>query len=135
VELKNKMKTTKKTQYALRAMLFIAKRKETICSLRLISEEENISPAYLEKIFSLLERKQLVASKRGATGGYILSRLPNKITLKDIFDAVEEQISIVECLNRSCPRDNICSVSSTWREINKKIEKALSSIKLSDLLN
>ena len=115
-------------------MLFIAKQNEIVCSLRFISEEENISLAYLEKIFSMLEKKDLVISKRGAMGGYVLSRLPNKITLKDIFDAVEEEISIVECLNKSCPRDNICMASSAWREINGKIEKSLSLIKLSDLL-
>ncbi len=127
------MKATKKAQYALRAMIVLAKKRE-ICSLRLIAKAENISFDYLEKIFSKLEKKNLVNSKRGPAGGYTLSRAPEKITLRDIFKAVEEEIAIVECIKKRCPRDSSCSATSAWREVNKKIEESLSSITLSDLI-
>lgn len=127
------MQATKKAQYALRGVLFLAKEKR-VCSLRSIAKQEDISFDYLEKIFSKLEKKGLVNSKRGATGGYILSRLPEKITLKDVFDAVEEQISIVSCIEKYCPRDSSCRASKAWRKVNKEIKSSLSAIKLSDLL-
>lgn len=128
------MKTTKKTQYALRAMIFIAKKKKEVCSLRVISEKEGISLDYLEKIFSKLEKNNLVISKRGVNGGYVLSRGANKITLKDIFDAVGESISVVDCVSKKCIYDRACAVSSTWKEINKKIEESVSSINLANFL-
>ncbi len=127
------MKATKKAQYALRAMILLAKKRE-VCSLRLIAKAENISFDYLEKIFSRLEKGGLVNSKRGATGGYTLSRVPEEITLRDIFNAVEEEIAIVECIKEKCPRDSSCRATSAWREVNKKIEEALSSITLNDLI-
>ncbi len=128
------MQTTKRTQYALRAMINLAEGERKTQSLRSISEKEDISFDYLEKIFSKLEKKGLVISKRGVTGGYFLSSPPEKITLKDIFDAVEESLSIVDCMKMKCPKDSKCRASGAWKEVNKKIEETLSSIKLSDLI-
>jgi len=127
------MKATKKTQYALRAMIMLA-REDGVCSLKNISKEESISFDYLEKIFSKMEKAKLVNSKRGAGGGYYLSRLPGKITLKNVFDAVEESISVVDCVDKGCSRDKSCRASGAWKEVNEKLEKALSSVKLSDLI-
>ncbi len=127
------MKTTKRTQYALRAMINLARSEGEVLSLRSVSEKEGISFDYLEKIFSKLEKASLVDSKRGATGGYLLSWSPDEITLKDIFDAVEENVSIVDCIEAKCPRDSGCRASGAWRKVNKKIEETLRSIKLSDL--
>jgi len=128
------MKATKKTQYALRAMIILAREKKSTCSLRIIAEEEDISFDYLEKVFSRLEKKGLVVSKRGASGGYFLSRKPEKITLKDIFDAVEEPIFIVDCIKRGCQRDKNCRASVAWRKVNERVEDALLSVKLSELI-
>ncbi len=127
------MKATKKTQYALRAMIVLSKGDKTPVSLRFIAEKEKISFDYLEKIFSKLEKNGLIGAKRGATGGYFLARNAEKITLKDIFDAVEESISVVSCQKERCPRDGNCKASKAWKNVNNKIEEAFSSIKLSDL--
>jgi Rrf2 family protein len=127
------MKATKKTQYALRAMIVLSKGDKTPISLRFIAKKEGISFDYLEKIFSKLEKNGLIGSKRGATGGYFLVRSADKITLKDIFDATEESISVVDCQEEKCPRDGKCKASRAWKNVNNKIEKAFSSIKLSDL--
>ncbi len=128
------MKTTKKTQYALRAMLFLAKNNGKVCPISIIAKKENISFDYLEKIFSNLEKKGLVVSKRGATGGYLLSKNYKNITLKDIFVATEEKIAIVDCILNKCPQGSKCDAMRAWKSVNKKIEEALLSIKLSDLL-
>ncbi len=129
------MQATKKSQYALRAMIVLGKEAREVYPLRLIAEEENIPIYYLEKIFSKLERGGLIESKRGSKGGYFLKKKPREITLKDIFSAVGENIAIVECINKKCYRDEKCTASLVWKRVNKKIEDSLSAIKLSDLLN
>ncbi len=128
------MQITKRAQYALRAMIVLAEKKK-VCPLREVAKEEAIPFDYLEKIFSKLEKENLVVSKRGPLGGYVLSRLPDKITLKNIFDAVGEPVLAIDCLKMGCPRDKSCRASRAWREVNTKVEEALSSIKLSDLSN
>lgn len=127
------MRATKKAQYALRAVIFLAKKKE-VSSLRSIAEAEGISFDYLEKILSKLEKSNLVESKKGVTGGYLLAKNPKSINLKDVFDAVGEPISLVDCLKKRCPLDSKCRAIKAWKKVNTKIEEALLSVKLSDLL-
>ncbi len=127
------MKTTKKTQYALRAMLFLAKNTNKVCPISIIAKKENISFDYLEKIFSKLEKNGLVISKKGATGGYFLPKNYCNITLKDIFVATEEKVAIVDCILNKCAQGGSCDAMRAWKNVNQKIEEALLSIKLSDL--
>jgi cysteine desulfurase len=127
------MKATKKSQYALRAMIILSKKKKETTSLRVIAEKESIPVFYLEKVFSMLEKSNLVESRRGVSGGYFLSREAEKITLKDIFDAVGEPVRVVDCFGGKCPRSGNCEASKAWTKVNKKMEETLSLIKLSDL--
>ncbi len=126
------MKTTKKTQYALRAMIVLSKEKER--PLSYIAKKEGMPLKYLEKVFSDLETNNLVRAKRGAKGGYSLERSPRKITLENVFDAVGEEILVADCVERGCPRDGSCEASRAWKRVGDEIKKSLSSIKLSDLI-
>ena len=66
------MKISKRSQYGLRAMVYLAsvfKQKKKIRPLKEISQKENISFDYLEKIVAQLEKKGLVGAKRGVGGG------------------------------------------------------------------
>ncbi len=136
------MKISKKTQYGLRAMVYLANAfgsDNKICSLKQISKEEDISFDYLEKIISDLEKKGLVASKRGSKGGYFLVRSPKKIKVGEIMEVLEKTMFPVECLaeekGHRCPREKTCKTIGVWKKIQESINNTLSSITLADLLN
>ena len=57
--------------------------------IRVIGERQAIPSRYLEQIFQRLRRAGLVTSKRGPGGGYTLSRSPDRITLREVVEAVE----------------------------------------------
>jgi Rrf2 family protein len=57
--------------------------------IRVIGERQAIPPRYLEQIFQRLRHAELVSSKRGPGGGYMLARPPAEITLRDVVEAVE----------------------------------------------
>ncbi len=128
------MRTTKKTQYALRAMILLGKKEESR-PLSYIAKKEGISVHYLEKIFSKLEESGLVESKRGTKGGYFLKKNSSNVTLEDIFNAVGEDVSVADCVTSGCSRNKKCKAAKAWKKIDEKIKNALSSIKLSDLLD
>ncbi len=135
------MKISKKTQYGLRAMVYLAiafGSDSKICSLKQISKEENISFDYLEKIVSDLEKNGLVASKRGSRGGYFLVRSPEKIKIGEIMRVLEKTMLPVECLSKEkeykCPREKTCKTIGVWKKIQESLDDTLSSITLADLL-
>ena len=126
------MKISKKTQYGLRAMVFLAeKKKGEIFSLKEISEKENIPFSFLEKIFLNLEKSGVLNSKKGAKGGYCLSRPASKITISHIMSALEGQISLVDC--SFCRQTKKCRAKNAWGKIQDSLEKTLKSITLKDL--
>jgi Rrf2 family protein len=61
--------------------------------IRVISARQTIPARYLEQIFQRLRRANIVTSKRGPGGGYTLARLPSKISLREIVEAVEGSLA------------------------------------------
>lgn len=131
------MQFSTKSQYGLRAMVYLAKCKRRICPLKVISQEEEISFDYLEKIFSKLEKEGLVKAKKGARGGYSLAKSPKKIRVGKIIKALEDNLILVKCLGRAeksiCSREKKCLTKNFWKKIQNSLYLALNSLTLADL--
>lgn len=111
------MKISKKSQYGLRAMIFLArnsKDKKPI-SLKEISGKELIPFNYLEKVFLDFEKSNLVRGIKGRSGGYILFKKPSEISVFDIVRSLEKDIRLIEC--SSCIKEKRCLAKSVWGEI------------------
>jgi len=131
------MKVSKKAQYALTAMVHLAKQAESpkrgrrAVSVREISNIEKLPFEFLSKTFSNLERAKLVKAKHGANGGYILAKNSNKITAKDIVE-LTDSINAVDC--RFCSKMKKCLTKTVWGKVDQAVAKTLASITLSDLV-
>jgi len=133
------MKISTKSQYGLRAMVYLAKFKGSYCPLRIISKNEDISFDYLEKIISKLEKASLVKAKKGVQGGYFLAKSPSKIKLGEIIRALEGEVSLVKCIAKKekyhCPREKKCLTKNFWKKIQDSLNSVLDSLTLADLIN
>jgi Rrf2 family protein len=135
------MRISTKSQYGLRAMVYLAKvfKKDKVFPLREIAKEEDISFDYLEKIISKLEKAGLVKSKKGVQGGYSLARPPQKIKLAEIMRTLEGEMVLVKCLAKMkksvCPKEKKCLAKNFWKKIQNSLESTLDSMTLSDLIN
>lgn len=130
------MKISTRSRYGLRLMLNLALNygKGTLF-LSAVADKENISEKYLSQIVMPLKVKGLVSSTRGAHGGYMLARSPTKITVKEIVESLEGNLSIVECLSDPsvCKRISFCVTRNVWSLLSEKICQTLDSITLQDL--
>jgi Rrf2 family iron-sulfur cluster assembly transcriptional regulator len=80
-----------KGRFAVTGMIDVALHEEFApVSLTDIALRQQVSLSYLEQIFSLLRRNDLVASVRGQGGGYRLNRDADAIMVADIIGAVED---------------------------------------------
>jgi Rrf2 family protein len=104
--------------------------------LKDIAKREDISEKYLSIIVISLKSAGLIQSTRGAHGGYMLSLSPEKITVQDIFDALEGKICLVDCVNnpQDCPRVGTCPTRDIWSVLGEKIRETLNSVTLADLV-
>ena len=85
------MKLSAKTEYACLAMLQLAEEYDSgePVQLRRIAEEHGIPARFLVQILLQLKGANLVASTRGAAGGYRLARPPREITLAGVIEVME----------------------------------------------
>ena len=131
------MRISKKAQYGLTAMVHLAKkakgpeRSRRAVSIRQISNIEGVPFAFLNQIFSVLERAGLVKGKHGANGGYFLSKPSSKISVLNIVGLLED-VNTVKC--GLCPKLKKCPTKNVWHKVDKSVEKTLKSIKLADLI-
>lgn len=127
---------TRATEYAIRAVLYLAHQTPGEIVLKKdICDTQNITPAFLTKIFQPLIKAGIVGSRRGVGGGFYLNREPSEITLYDIFVAQEGELYVNHCLIHKgyCTRDSICPVHSAWAEVRKKMVETLKSYDLAAL--
>ncbi len=130
------MKLSTKGRYGTRAVLELALRYGTGPVLvREISESQQISERYLENILNSLRKNGILASTRGANGGYQLTRDPAHITVGEVVRALEGPLDVVDCTgNRQCGRYSQCAAYLIWNKLKTVIEHELDSITIEDMV-
>ena len=133
------MKLTSKGRYAVMAMADLAKNNvERPISITEISLRQGISVPFLEQIFLKLKKNNLVTSSRGPSGGYVLSRSPEEITLSSIIKAVDERVKTLGCKKESkkgCNGKSIkCITHNLWDELETHINNFFEKNTLKDII-
>ncbi len=134
-----------KSEYGVRVMVELARRgSEDPTPLTEIAEHEGLPLAYLEHLVARLRRAELVDSRRGAHGGYLLARDPAAITMAEVVEALEGSIAPVECISSApdgstrCAREtdpeHVCTTKILWTRVQASIVQTLEQTTLADLI-
>lgn len=110
---------SKPCEYAIRALVHIARSPATTASGDSIARAENVPKPILGKVLQDLVRKGLLASRRGPGGGFQLARRADLITLRDIVAAVDGLDHFLRCSAGlpQCNDDSPCPVHDQWKPI------------------
>ena len=130
------VRISSRCEYGLRAMVFLASKAEPDpVTLAEIAAAEGIPQAFLERILARLRDGGLVATRRGASGGYRLARAARDISVGDVVTAIEGPLSLVGCLSddQACERSDNCVSKGVWRRLDEAISEALAGISLEEL--
>lgn len=131
------MKISTRSRYGLRLMVYLGLHYEKgSVFLKDIARKEGISEKYLGQIIIALKNSGLVNSIRGAHGGYILSRKPETINLKDIVEILEGGLDLVECVadKKYCKKSHNCVTQEIWHNLSAVMKNELVKVSLADLV-
>jgi FeS assembly SUF system regulator len=130
------LKLSKLTDYATVILSYMAKEQNALHAAQEISEATGITLPTVSKVLKILVRSKVLTSIRGAKGGYLLARSPEKITVATVINALEGPIALTECSasHRDCGHASGCDIQGNWGLINQKVFNALESVTLADML-
>lgn len=131
------MLVTRKTDYAVRCVLYLAQEDDQIANVTEVSRKMHIPKTFLAKIFQKLTKAGLVESIRGMNGGFRLAKKPVDISLLDIMTAIQGPIGINVCAvnSKQCSRSSTCSVHPVWVELRKEVNQRLQGQTIASLLS
>ena len=134
------MKLSTKSRYGLRALAYLVRNKG-FASLQEISQKEDISYDYLEKIFAKLKKAGIVDVKRGIKGGYSLAYCPDAITVGQVVNVFEDTLAPVMCIahekemKKNCSRKSNCPTRKVWMMMQENLIKSLNSVTLASFMS
>ena len=125
-----------RSQYGMRALVEVALGGDRPTSLKVVSERQGLSQQYLEQIFSVLRRGELVESVRGAHGGYRVTRSPREIHALEVVELLEGSLAPVRCIEdaEACEHSGHCSTEGLWRQVDAAVRTVLANTSLADLM-
>ena len=127
---------TRDTDYALRALCFIAKYKKEIISVERLAEESKIPRPFLRKILQKLNRAGILKSYKGQGGGFILLIPIRKIFLLDLIKIFQGKLELNECFfkKKICPNTKTCKLRKKISNIENYVVLQLKNFTVADLL-
>lgn len=120
------MNLTSKSRYAVKIMIDFALHSDEKLQRHTISERMGIPGDYIDHILARLRDAGIIDSIRGRSGGFVLKKKPEEISMWEIFKAAEDTVYSVECIDvQGCSHSEYCLNKSTWDEIYGTIQHAL----------
>ncbi len=128
------MNITKATDYAFRLLTFLAAQGGE-GSTRDMADEIDVPFNHLSKLVQRLSNAGILITRKGKGGGIKLSKSASKITLAEVYEAIEGPVCLNDCLfhRKSCKFSKKCKVRKCLGQIQKKIRDMLSEQNIMDL--
>ncbi len=135
------MKVSTRGEYGVRAMVTLARNYgDGPMSIAAVAKESSVPFAYLEQLIVPLRKAGLVESKRGAQGGYFLTRPPESVRVGEVYRVMEGPVAPMDCVSenladQTCPLIEGCETRPVWLKVRDSIVDALDSLTLADLIS
>jgi len=133
------MNFTKRTEYALRALIEIGTGDLNVPVNRAtIAKSQNISSQFLEQIFIPMMKDGIIRSVRGPGGGFVLNKLPEDINTWDVFCTVDNSNKLYDYCSTAgksdCDLIENCKIKLVWQQIDSALKDTMEKITLRDII-
>ena len=131
---------SKKTQYAFKALTYLAEQQKDVHVLIAeISKKKKIPLKFLENILLELRKAGMLESKKGKGGGYFFNQRPTDVRLAKIMRLIEGPIALLPCVSlnfyqkcKNCDERH-CGLSNVMKEVRDATLQILENKTVADI--
>jgi len=130
----NILRISEAASLAMHTAVLLATTPDRLTTTKEIAQTLKVSEAHLSKVLQRLSRAGLVRPIRGPRGGFMLTRNANKITLQEVYEAVEGSLPPANCLlgEPICNQQG-CILGGLLESTNRRVREYLSTTRVSQL--
>lgn len=133
---------SKKTKYAINALVYLAKQpKGEPTQIGRIAESENIPRKFLESILLDLKNAGMLSSRKGKTGGYYLHKTVHEINIAEVMRLFDGAIALLPCVTHryyekceECKNEGLCGIRDVFLDVRNETVSILSRATLHDII-
>ena len=128
---------TKESDYAIRALLVLARNPDETISSKTIAEMEKIPLQFLRRILQTLTKAGMITTREGVNGGVRLAVAADSLSLSKIITLYQGEIQFTECLFRKkvCHNRANCVLRHRIMAIENSVANELSAVSIGTLIN
>ena len=127
---------TKKTDYAIRALLMLGAKRGSYVSAKVIAVEQDMPYQFLRGVLQEMIRHDLIVSKEGVQGGFMLEKDPDEIGVKQLIEIFQGAVQVSECMFRKqiCANRSRCVLRHEIMRIEQVVSNEFEQVTIGKLL-
>lgn len=127
---------TKNTDYAIRALLALAAKKGSYVSARSIATEHDIPYQFLRGLLQEMIRHDLIVSKEGIQGGFMMKKDPDTISVTQLIEIFQGKVQMSECMFRKqiCGNRARCVLRHEIMRIEQVVQSEFEKVTIGKLM-
>jgi Rrf2 family protein len=131
------MQVSRTLDYAVRCLIHMGGQPGFKFSMKQISETQHVPQNYLAKVMRRLVNRGILRSKVGPDGGYMLRRSPHELSLREVYEAIEGEIRIVDCMDDDgpCVLYENCGQLPLWDKLKVSMTRILEDTTIGDMVD
>jgi Rrf2 family protein len=130
------MQLTRAADYGVRVMIYLAAAApESRISLVDLAAATNAPESFLSKVLQALSRAGFISSRRGQSGGFVMSARGREASMLDVIEGIDGKIHLNTCLiaGNSCSRKHSCPAHPIWADAQRAMLQVLHAAKIANL--
>ncbi len=130
------IKLSKLTDYSIVILAEMSRGEGALMTASGLATLSNLPEPTVAKVLKMLARGTVISSVRGASGGYVLSKRPEDISIASVITALEGPVLLTACVENGggCCHEKTCAVKGQWDPVNEAMKTALENVSLAQMI-
>jgi len=129
------LKLSRKTEYCILALRHLSRQEDRSATVKDLAAALKLSRPLLAKLLQELERKRIVVSSQGASGGFVLHKDLNRLSLMELVEIIDGPVGLTACRRggRVCSRAPGCGLKKSLAPLETRMRLLLKTVNVADL--